>query len=135
VAAAVAAVVGIAPSAGASPAGGASATATARTDTATAAAASCRAPLHTYQYTNYTGGYAKFCSSDMKLDNNRFNNGGKVNDHIESVKNLTQSCTWDLWQNYYNRGHHTTMSPRHWDPNLSNNSVGFHTSSLHRYCP
>ncbi|MEU5642077.1 hypothetical protein [Streptomyces milbemycinicus] len=118
----------LAPTAGASPA------APDHARGAATAAAACPAPLHAYQYTNYTGGYKKFCKSDMRLSDNRFNNGGKVNDHIRSVKNLTRGCYWTLWTDYWNRGRKTTFNPWTWDANLANNRVGYKTSSLYKWC-
>ncbi|MFH8407086.1 hypothetical protein ACH4FX_20160 [Streptomyces sp. NPDC018019] len=116
------------------PAAGASAATSDRAQTTAAAAAACPAPLHAYQYKNYTGGYKKFCKSDMKLSDNRFNNGGKVNDHIRSVKNLTRGCYWTLWTNYYNRGAHRTFKPWSWDNDLAGSRVGYKTSSLYKSC-
>ncbi|GAA2101261.1 hypothetical protein GCM10009801_74380 [Streptomyces albiaxialis] len=136
----VAGVLSFAPAAGASTGtsgGGTAAGASGGTaaGASASAAAACPAPLHAYQYTSYTGGYKKFCKSDYKLSDNRFNNGGRVNDHIRSVKNLTRGCWWTLWTDYYNRGSHNTFKPWSWDANLSNNRVGYRTSSLYKSCP
>ncbi|MGW7516853.1 hypothetical protein ACWGJ2_14790 [Streptomyces sp. NPDC054796] len=126
----VAGALSVAPAASASPAAQA---APAAADSGVSAAA-CANPLHTYQYKSYTGGWKKFCSSDNYLANNKFSNGGKVNDHIRSAKNLSRGCYWLLSQNYYQRGRQTSFKPWSWDANLSNNNVGYKTSSVYKYC-
>lgn len=103
-------------------------------DTARSAAAACPAPLHAYEYRRYTGGYKKFCKSDMKLSDNKYNNGHKVNDNLRSVKNLTRSCYWTLWTNYYNRGSHWTFHPWTWSSDLKDTRVKYKTSSLYKSC-
>ncbi|MEW2390153.1 hypothetical protein AB0933_17575 [Streptomyces venezuelae] len=98
-------------------------------------AAACPNPLHTYEYGRYTGGYKAFCKSDMKLSDNKYNNGHKVNDNLRSVKNLTRGCYWTLWTNYYNRGSNWTFHPWTWSSDLKDTRVKYKTSSLYKSCP
>ncbi|EPH39540.1 hypothetical protein ABT390_05335 [Streptomyces aurantiacus] len=107
---------------------------TAADDTARSARAACPAPLHAYEHWRYTGGYKKFCKSDMKLSDNKYNNGRKVNDNLRSVKNLTRSCYWTLWTNYWNRGDHWTFHPWTWSSDLKDTRVKYKTSSLYKSC-